>query len=89
LTHEIHGRRKPYTERGVRRLPCVRCGEPAATQWSICADGNVHRPICVLCDIALNHLVLSWSGIPGWERKAKEYARKMRREHGLSTSDYD
>lgn len=27
-----HGRVKPYTEIGVRRLPCVRCGRPATQQ---------------------------------------------------------
>lgn len=36
----LHGRRQPYTEIGVRRVPCTRCGEPAEYQWQVCADGR-------------------------------------------------
>lgn len=52
-----HGRKKPYTERGIKRLPCVRCGEKATQQWRACADG-LWRPICTECDVMLNRLVL-------------------------------
>jgi hypothetical protein len=38
-------RKKPYTEAGVKRLCCVRCGKPAKYQWQICSDGNNYRPI--------------------------------------------
>ncbi len=48
--HPRHGRRKPYTARGIVRLACFRCGRPARFQWSICADGNVQRPLCGECD---------------------------------------
>jgi len=57
-----HGRSKPYTDAGVRRLPCARCGNPASRQWQICADGNLWRPLCWDCDVALNKLVLEWMG---------------------------
>lgn len=77
-THRRHGRKKPYTEAGVRRLPCFRCGEPARFQWSICADGNLHRPICVRCDVALNTLVLVWANDPDAEAKALAYEQKVR-----------
>ena len=50
------GRRKPYTQVGIRRVPCFRCGRPAYYQWQICADGNVYRPLCVRCDMAMNDL---------------------------------
>lgn len=54
-----HGRKKPYTERGIKRLPCVRCGKPSTQQWKVCADG-LWRPICTECDIMLNSLVLAY-----------------------------
>ncbi len=57
-------RHKPYTEMGIKRLPCVRCGAPARTQWQVCADGNQYRPICEDCDVALNQMVMEWVGLP-------------------------
>jgi hypothetical protein len=59
---KIYGRKRPYTDDEIGQYPCTRCGEPAQTQWSICADGNKHRPVCLQCDIALNELVLQWMG---------------------------
>jgi hypothetical protein len=53
-------RRKPYTWRGIRRKPCVRCGAPARYQWQICADGRQFRPLCAECDVAMNELVMRW-----------------------------
>jgi len=55
-----HGRSKPYTEIGIRRVPCVRCGRPGRYQWQICADGRLYRVLCGECDIALNELVIRW-----------------------------
>lgn len=54
-------RKQPYTEKGIRRLKCVRCGEKARFQWSICADGNVSRPLCARCDVELNTMVMRWA----------------------------
>lgn len=51
------GRKKPYTDRGLRRLRCARCHEPAMHQWRACADGK-WRPICRACDILLNRIAL-------------------------------
>lgn len=59
---EKHGRKKPYTQIGISRLPCFRCGEKADQQWQICADNNLYRPICVECDIELNQVVLNFMG---------------------------
>lgn len=74
-----HGRRKPYTERGIARLPCFRCGDPATQQWQICSDGNLFRPICTGCDIALNNLVLEFMRHPDRVDLVRAYAEKMGR----------
>lgn len=66
-------RRKPYTEIGIRRLKCFRCGARAKTQWQVCADGNVFRPLCAACDIGLNKLVLRWMNDPDWRTKIAAY----------------
>lgn len=72
------GRRRPYTEREIGQLRCVRCGALGVFQWNACADGNLWRPICLECDVALNLLVLTWLGDPDAEAKVAEYARKKR-----------
>ena len=71
-------RKKPYTEIGIRRLKCFRCGNKAEYQWQICSDGNTYRPICKECDIALNEIVLKWAGFPDWEDKIKQYKEKVK-----------
>jgi len=70
-------RRKPYTEIGIKRMRCFRCQKQAHTQWQICADGNQWRPICVMCDIDLNRLVLEFMRDPDVELKMAIYASKM------------
>lgn len=70
-------RTKPYTERGIRRLQCFRCGSPAVHQWQICADGNIYRPICKECDIALNALVLEFMGDRARGEKMRLYAEAI------------
>ena len=74
--HRRHGREKPYTEIGVQRLPCARCGEPAEQQWITCADG-LWRPICVKCDIELNEMVLKFMDDPKWKSKMRRYRKEM------------
>ena len=66
-------RKQPYTEAGIKRLPCIRCGEPAEYQWQICSDGNNYRPICKVCDIKLNRMVLKWMKHPHYGQLADEY----------------
>lgn len=56
------GRKEPYTDRGIERMKCVRCGAKAMFQWNACADDNLWRPICLDCDIELNRMVLEWMG---------------------------
>jgi hypothetical protein len=70
-------RKKPYTQIGIKRLKCFRCGEPASEQWGICADGNVWRPICKKCDVELNEMVLKFMGFEDWEKKIEKYKEKM------------
>jgi hypothetical protein len=56
-------RKEPYTEIGIKRMACFRCGsKPSYATWSICADGNRARPVCWECDCALNEMVLRWAG---------------------------
>lgn len=66
-------RKEPYTEKGILRLKCFRCKNKAVHQWQICADGNVYRPLCLKCDIALNRMVLKWMGFKDWKSKTKKY----------------
>jgi hypothetical protein len=72
-----HGRRKPYTDIGIRRLPCVRCGAKAKAQWQICSDGNVYRPLCANCDILLNTLVLEFVRDPEIDVKLESYKQNF------------
>jgi hypothetical protein len=71
-----HGRKKPYTDAGVKRLPCAKCGRPATQQWRACADG-LWRPICTKCDIMLNGMVLQFMNDPELVTKMKRYVEKM------------
>jgi len=76
----LAGRRKPYTEIGIRRMKCVRCGEPAVHQWSACADGNLWRPICRDCDILLNRIALMFmfpDDPDGNEEKINRYIESL------------
>lgn len=80
-THRLHGRRQPYTQIGIRRLPCFRCGAKAEHQWNICADNHedkpIFRPICQECDWTLNELVLRWMGFsePEIQQKMTKYRK--------------
>lgn len=67
-------RRKPYTQLGIRRLSCIRCGGRAQFQWQVCSDGNNYRPLCAQCDVDLNRLVLEWMGHPNATELARKYA---------------
>lgn len=71
-------RKKPYTDIGIARMACIRCGGKAKFQWQICSDGNNYRPICTACDVALNRLVLKWMKHPQAQGLAIEYAEKKR-----------
>jgi hypothetical protein len=70
-------RRKPYTEKGISRVPCFRCGRPSVFQWQICADDRVYRGMCEDCDIAMNDLVLRFVRDPDREQKMKKYRERV------------
>jgi len=72
-------RLKPYTQIGIERLKCFRCGCKAEFQWQICADNNQYRPICRKCDIELNEMVLKWAGFEDWQSKIGKYKDKVSR----------
>ncbi len=57
-------RRKPYTEIGIKRVPCFRCGKPSVRQWQICSLNNEYKGLCREHDIELNRLVLTFMRIP-------------------------
>lgn len=75
-------RRKPYTELGVKRVKCFRCNNKADFQWTICADGNQYRPVCVHCDIALNKMVLKFMKFGNWEELYLKYKNQKLKDHG-------
>lgn len=76
-------RRKPYTEIGIRRLRCFRCGAKACRQqWQICADGNQYRAVCNKCDVELNQLVLEFMNVPNREFKIEVYKEKLALAYG-------
>lgn len=66
-------RKKPYTEIGIRRIPCARCASPSVHQWQVCADDNVYRGLCSDCDVKLNAMVLKWMGFKDWKQKITKY----------------
>ena len=52
-------RTKPYTDRGLSRVPCVRCGKPSEFNWFFCAEDQ-WRGMCRPCDEGLNELGLTY-----------------------------
>jgi len=70
-------RKKPYTNKGIKRLKCFRCGEQATQQWQICSDNSQYRPICDKCDIDLNELVLKFMRFKDWKNKLEEYRKQF------------
>lgn len=71
-------RRKPYTVRGMRQVPCFRCGAPSRYQWNICSDSNRPRGLCGLCDVLLNDLVLDFMGDSERPAKMAAYLKRVR-----------
>lgn len=67
-------RRKPYTEIGISRIPCTRCGSPSRYQWRACADDG-WRALCPACDVALNEMALRFMRVPGWRAMIRKYRR--------------
>lgn len=75
-------RKTPYTEKGIRRLKCFRCGKPARTQWEICSDNNTYRPLCLQCDYELNKTVLEFMDFDDAEKKLETYKEYLEQVYG-------
>jgi len=73
----VIGRKKPYTEIGIRRVPCCRCGKPSSQQWQICSLGNRWFGVCGKCDIELQKIVLRFMGIENWKYCLIKYKAKL------------
>lgn len=71
-------RYKPYTDKGIKRIPCMRCGKPSRFQWNICALGKQFNAICEDCDIALNELVLDFMRVKNAEYLKINYRMKVK-----------
>lgn len=78
----MSARKTPYTEKGIRRLKCFRCGKPARTQWEICSDNNTYRPLCLRCDYELNKTVLEFMGFDDTEKKLEGYKQYLEQAYG-------
>ncbi len=77
------GRTKPYADRGISRVPCLRCGKPSSWQWRCCALGGKYFGMCDDCDVKLNGLLMRFFGID--KSVIKRYKKKMKGDkHGKS-----
>lgn len=70
-------RRKPYTEKGISRVPCFKCGQPSLTQWQICTLQNEYKGLCMKCDLDLNNLVLEFFQVAHREQIMLNYTRNL------------
>jgi len=69
-------RKAPYTRRGIRRVPCKRCGKPSQSQWQICANHNNYLGVCKQCDIELNDLILEFFHFKNKKELMERYIRR-------------
>ena len=69
----IYMRKEPYTDRGISRVPCCKCGAPSVHQWQCCATGNLWMGLCITCDIELNRLTLKFIGHPDAQALMAKY----------------
>lgn len=72
-------RAKPYTSRGIRRVPCLRCGKASRHQWQICSLGKGYKGVCETCDIKLNKLVLDFFKVKDRAEIIKNYTSAAKR----------
>jgi hypothetical protein len=70
-------RRTPYTERGITRVPCARCGKPSRYQWSCCANDNRYVALCPSCDVGLNEVAMRYVYGRKAEPKLQQYRRNV------------
>lgn len=73
-------RSQPYTDEGLKRVPCRQCGQPSEHQWHLrpCAIGRMAwYGLCAEHDLELNRIVLEFMGVPGRERMLTDYAERQ------------
>jgi len=75
----MKGRKKPYTDIGIKRIPCARCGKPSRQQWQVCANDNLYLGVCDNCDVELNRVVLDFMKVPNRKTLMKRYIIVKRR----------
>lgn len=73
MTEHFVGRKRPYSNAAIAKVPCARCGRPSVHQWQACANGRRYVAICLACDIALNKLVLRFMRIKGRRKLIRNY----------------
>lgn len=73
-------RTKPYTKKGIKRVPCFRCGRPSSHQWQICSLGNKWAGVCTECDIGLNGQVLKYLRFEDADMIIKRYKQEKEKE---------
>lgn len=70
-------RSTPYTTRGIKRVPCQRCGAPSRFQWNVCSLGGGYYGVCADCDVLLNHLTLRFFQFGNHEALIAKYAEEV------------
>ena len=68
---------RPIPLSKLYKSECYVCGDPARFQWNACADGNVWRPLCKACDVAINISVLQVLYPVEWLAKVKAYCNEI------------
>lgn len=75
-------RREPYTAIGIKRVPCVMCGQPSNASWNICADAvngkTQYRGLCKEHDIGMNEVAMRYVFGDTREADLAAYAAKVR-----------
>lgn len=56
----MNNRKKPYSEGGIHRVPCVKCGKPSRYQFRICSTDR-WTAVCPDCDLYINRIVACWA----------------------------
>lgn len=74
-------RPRVYTDRGLKRVGCSRCGAPASEQWQLraCVTGRMlWYPLCLAHDIELNRLVVEFLQVPRGDELLAAYIERKR-----------
>lgn len=70
-------RKRPFGIRQLYQQKCHCCGGPARFQWNACADGNVWRALCSLCDVKINIAVMKVLDPANWRERILKYCEEI------------